>query len=202
MLQAPGRRSFMRARKVMANMLVPVGLAGAFHLVGIWPFAVLFLFLPYWTVLLLKPLDWRFHKHLPPSEGGYLANRSYPVTLITVLLGFGWLQERLGKPTFSFLLGVAFFDLWPLLLLLLIRALRWVKPGVLGPQWEGWIALLAFPGPLVVDLVIYAMWIPPSRVLTLPLAVGAVMALFSTFAVMAELGDRIVHPPEPPQPPE
>lgn len=191
----------MKARTVMANVLVPVGLAGAFQFVGIRPFAVFFLFLPYWVVLLLGPIDRRLHKYLPPSEGGgYLANRSYGVALLAVLLGFGWIQERLDKPTFSLLLGVAFFNLWPLLLLLLMGLLRFVKPGVFGPKGEGWLALLAFPVPLVVDLVIYAMWIPPSRVLTLPLAAGAVLTLFITFAVMAVLGGRVVYPPEPPQP--
>jgi hypothetical protein len=180
---------------------VPLGLAGLFHFVGIWPFAVVSLFLPYRAVLLLKPLDGRFHEHLPPSEGGgYLANRGYLLTVLAVLLGFGWLQERLDKPTFSFLLGVAFFELWPLLLLLLMGVLRLLKPGVFGPKGEGWLALLAFFAPLGVDLVIYAMWIPPSRVLTLPLAAGAVLTLFITFAVMAVLGERRLPPSEPPQP--
>ena len=188
----------MTARVAIGSLLVPLGLAGVFHLVGIQPSAVLFLFLPYWAALLLREADKRLHEHLPRSEDGFLATGSYPVALLGVVLGFGWLQAGLEKPTFSFLLGVAFFNLWPLLLFLQLgvlqvmkRAFKGFKWAFEGSKWVEWYVLAAFLAPLVVDLIIYAMWIPPERILTLPLAAGAFLALLVTFATMFVLGERI-----------
>jgi hypothetical protein len=180
----------------MANILVPLGLAGVLSLVGIWPLAVCFLFLPYWVALLLKQIDRRFHAHLPRSDGWFLASWSCPVTLLGMLWWFVTVHKELPKATFSFLLGIAFVSLWPLLLLLLYGVLRvWTWALRIRNVTDRFI-LETLLLPPVAALIIYALWIPPARILTLPLAAGAVLGFLAAFATMAVLGDR----PAPPGP--
>jgi hypothetical protein len=191
----------MTARSLIANVLVPLGLAGGLHAVGIWPLCVLALFIPYWAVLILREADWRLREHLPRGDTWLLATWGYPAALLGVLLHFGWLQAGLPKPAFSFLAGVAFIELW-LLLMFLLAGASWVMKGAFRRyQPPEWFILLLFLSPLAVSLGMYAALVPSARILTLPLAAGAVLALLVTGATLALLGEQTDRPPGRPRPP-
>ena len=191
----------MTARALIANLLAPLGLAGILQATGIRPVCVLALFLPYWAVLLLREADWRLREHLPRSDTWLLATWGYPAALLGVLLHFGWFQAGLPKSAFSFLAGAAFIELW-LLLMFLLAGASWVMKGALSrfrpPEW---FILLLFLSPLAVSLGVYAAFVPSARILTLPLAAGAVLALLVTGATLALLGERTDRPPGRPRPP-
>jgi hypothetical protein len=191
----------MTARSAIAHLLAPLALAGVFHALGLPLSCVLALFLPYWGVLLLRAVEWRLREHLPRRESWLLASWGYPAALLAVLLYFGWTQARLPRPAFSFLAGVALIFLWILLLHVLAGASLLIGRFYRPRHPDGGLALLLFFSPLPVSLVVYAVLVPAARILSLPLAAGAILALVSTGASFALLGERADKPPgRPPQP--
>jgi hypothetical protein len=185
----------MTARAVIANLLAPLGLAGILRAFGLQLSCVLYLFIPYWAVLLLREADWRLRQHLPRRDTWLLASWGYPAALLGVLLHFGWFQAGLPKPAFSFLAGVAFIELWLLLMHLLAGASRVMKGVLSRYQPPEWLILLLFLSPLPASLGVYAALVPSARILTLPLAAGAILALLVTGATLALLGERTDKPP-------
>ena len=150
----------MDRRTVLTCFALPLGFAGVFHLVGVWPGAVLLLFASVWVGRGLRLLGPRWGAHVP-AYSYFVVSAAMPGALV---MG----REALSGPTLSLLLGVSAFKLWALFSLPLWMDTAWAYRLV----GSGVRYLLVVLGALAASVGLHAVLFASSPVGWLPLLAG------------------------------